>query len=353
MNNQIDIFFKYVNKNLKLLNDIINYKDVKIVLEKAHDSEEVDDANYDTCIKWLDKQVNVKRKNWDLEKLEKEISAEALICTTTFDQKFRLNRDRLDLISFDAIEAKTIDYLGPFPRGMIATGQGDPGSGKTSIVKKIVADLSNGLLPPDDNFKVKKIEPQRVLFVNGEDDPSYLLKPGLVACNADTSKIFMLNRDEPFSFKQVDRLELALQKIQPALMVFDPIQQFLGSDVDMHRANEIRPVMTRIGELAAKYHTACLLIMHMNKQSGPKAQYRGLGSIDFSAIARTQFLIGPNRDNPNEHLFMQIKSNVGSFITPLAFNIGKNGEVHWTGTAPDATEQDILQEARADRKSVV
>ena len=67
------------------------------------------------------------------------------------------------------------------------------------------------------------------------------------------------------------------------MVVLDPIQGFLGADVDMHRANEIRPLMKRIAVLSEKYHCAVILIGHMNKNSNGKSSYRGLGSIDFQA----------------------------------------------------------------------
>ena len=62
--------------------------------------------------------------------------------------------------------------------------------------------------------------------------------------------------------------------------------------MDMHRANEIRPMMKKISGLAEKYHCAIVLIGHMNKNSGSKSSYRGLGSIDFQAAARSVLIVG-------------------------------------------------------------
>ena len=65
-----------------------------------------------------------------------------------------------------------------------------------------------------------------------------------------------------------ERLEAAIKETAARLVVLDPIQGYLGADVDMNRANEIRPVMKRISALAEKYHCAIVLIGHMNKCSG-------------------------------------------------------------------------------------
>ena len=82
------------------------------------------------------------------------------------------------------------------------------------------------------------------------------------------------------------RLEEAIVQTKARLVVLDPIQGFLGAEVDMHRANEIRPVLKQLGNIAEEYGCAIILIGHMNKASSSKSTYRGLGSIDFQATAR-------------------------------------------------------------------
>ncbi len=54
----------------------------------------------------------------------------------------------------------------------------------------------------------------------------------------------------------------------------------------MHRANEIRPILKRLGAVAEDNNCAIVLIGHMNKAYGAKSTYRGLGSIDFQAAAK-------------------------------------------------------------------
>ena len=54
----------------------------------------------------------------------------------------------------------------------------------------------------------------------------------------------------------------------------------------MNNANEVRNVMAQLGRIAEKYDCAILLVGHMNKGSGNKSSYRGLGSIDFQASGK-------------------------------------------------------------------
>ena len=83
-----------------------------------------------------------------------------------------------------------------------------------------------------------------------------------------------------------ERLEQAIRQTNASLVVLDPIQSFLGAEVDMHRANEIRPLMKRVSVQVGKYYSAIVLISHMNKNSTGKSSYRELGSIDFQAAAK-------------------------------------------------------------------
>lgn len=104
------------------------------------------------------------------------------------------------------------------------------------------------------------------------------------------------------------RINKSYQRLEARLVVLDPIQGFLGAGVDMHRANEIRPLMKRISVLAEKYQCAIILIGHMNKNSNGKSSYRGLGSIDFQAAARSVLIVGRVKDEPEIRVICHVKS---------------------------------------------
>ena len=76
------------------------------------------------------------------------------------------------------------------------------------------------------------------------------------------------------------------------LLIIDPLQAYLGSGVDMHRANEIRPIFKYLSSVAERTGCAIVIIGHMNKACGTKGLYRGLGSIDITAAARSVLLEG-------------------------------------------------------------
>lgn len=80
-----------------------------------------------------------------------------------------------------------------------------------------------------------------------------------------------------------ERIEKAIIENNARLVIIDPIQAYLGADVDMNRANEVRPIFMRLGQVAQRTGCAILLIGHLNKAAGMQSLQRGLGSIDIAA----------------------------------------------------------------------
>ena len=61
-------------------------------------------------------------------------------------------------------------------------------------------------------------------------------------CYKVTDNILVIDdQDQPLTMVDA-RLEEAIIQTKARLVVLDPIQSFLGAGVDMHRANEIRPI---------------------------------------------------------------------------------------------------------------
>ena len=103
-----------------------------------------------------------------------------------------------------------------------------------------------------------------------------------------------------------------------------------GADVDMNRANEARDMTKRLSLLAEKYKCAILLIGHMNKAGGNKAAYRGMGSIDFFAVARSVLLVGRIEGEPDLRAVVQIKNNLAAFGHSKAVRLTETG-FEWIG----------------------
>ena len=245
----------------------------------------------------------------------------------------------LKLINMQDIEVEAISWLWyPFiPYGKVTIIQGDPGEGKTTLVLQIIARLTRGESIIDDKEK----PPINVIYQTAEDGLADTIKPRLLSADADCSKVLVIDdSDTPLTMRDV-RLEQAIVETNAKLVVLDPIQGFLGSDVDMHRANEIRPIMKHISVLAEKYKCAIILIGHMNKCSVGKSAYRGLGSIDFQAAARSVLIVGRIKDEPEIRVVCQTKSSLAPEAKAVAFRLDEETGFEWIGEL-DITADDLL-----------
>ena len=236
---------------------------------------------------------------------------------------------KLKMIRMSEVQSQEIEWLWyPFiPYGKLTIIQGDPGDGKTTMVLNLAAKLSKGEAL-DENMKVT--EPVNVIYQTEEDGLADTVKPRLELAGADCERIIVIDESDK-SLSMVDeRLEQAIVRTGARLLILDPIQAYLGGGMDMNRANEARDMTKKLGALAEKTKCAIILIGHMNKASGNKAAYRGMGSIDFFAVARSVLLVGRVEGESNTRAVVQIKINLAAFGHPKAFALSEDG-FKWLG----------------------
>lgn len=248
-------------------------------------------------------------------------------------------KTELKMIKMSEIDSQDVEWLWyPFiPYGKLTIIQGDPGDGKTTLVLNIAAKLSKGE-GLDGEMKIQ--EPVNVIYQTAEDGLADTVKPRLEMAGADCDKILVIDESDKSLSMTDERLEEALIKTKARVLILDPIQAYLGGGMDMNRANEARNMTKRLGALAEKYQCAILLIGHMNKAAGNKAAYRGMGSIDFFAVARSVLLVGRVEGEANIRAVVQIKNNLAAFGHAKAFELSEDG-FRWIGDY-DITADEVL-----------
>ncbi len=261
----------------------------------------------------------------------------------------------LKLINMDDVEVESVSWLlYPFiPYGKITIVQGDPGEGKTTLLIQIIARLTRGLnvfdMDEDEDYVFESNKPQNVIYQTAEDGLGDTIKPRLLAADADCKYVHVIDESEmPLTMLDA-RLEAAIIRTKARLVVLDPIQGYIGADVDMHKANEIRPVMKRLSVIAQKYNCAIVLIGHMNKNSSGKSSYRGLGSIDISAAARSVLLVGRIKDKPQMRVVCHVKSSLAPEGRSLCFELDKDNGFIWRGQC-DITADELLSGPKTNFK---
>lgn len=238
------------------------------------------------------------------------------------------------------IEEQKVKWLWfPYiPFGKITIIHGNPGEGKTTFALRLAAACSTGRpLPGMDYF-----EPFNVIYQTAEDGLADTIKPRLTEAQANQFKILNISEEDcPLTLLD-ERIEEAINLSGAKLMILDPIQGYIGEKTDINRANEVRSVLRRIADVAERTGCAVVLIGHLNKAQGMSSAYRGLGSIDFRATARSVLLIGRMRNEPNVRVIIHDKSSLAKEGKSIAFNLGNEEGFRWLEGYDDVTAEELL-----------
>lgn len=258
--------------------------------------------------------------------------------------------NKVKIISMDTVEVEEIKWLWkPYiPFGKLTIIQGDPGEGKTTFALHIASLLSQGKCF-DEAENTEILEPVNVIYQTAEDGLADTVKPRLISAGADCSKIKVIDDSEKSLSMDDERLEIAIKETGAKLLILDPLQAYLGDKVDMHRANEARDMTKKLAALAERTKCAVVLIGHMNKGSNAKAAYRGMGSIDFYAIARSVLLVAKVPQNPNIRAVAQIKSNLATEGETMAFQLDENGFT-WIGEYDISADELLAGYSNSDKR---
>lgn len=224
------------------------------------------------------------------------------------------------------------------PLGKLTLIQGDPGDGKTTLLLHIASLLSRGAEMP---YSKSPTIYGNSIYQSIEDSPGDTIKPRLIREGADCGKIAFLQSDNHPLTLLSDEWEDAIRQTSAQLLVIDPLQGFLGRSVNMQLASDMRQAMQHLSKVAETTSCAIVVIGHMNKSSGSKGLYRGLGSIDIVAAARSVLLLGRSPEDSGVRLMAQVKNSLEREGPTLAFELMENQGIRWIGEY-DMTVEDIL-----------
>lgn len=205
------------------------------------------------------------------------------------------------------------------PVGKITLLQGDPGDGKSTMMMNIIAELSKGGATPDGQAFGR---PHKIIYQCSEDGAADTIKPRLEDSGADCRNIAFIN-EEVYDGLTLDdeRIREAIISFRPQLVVIDPIQSYIGSDSDLQIAVRARKLMRRISMWASTYECAIVLIGHLSKKERSKELYRGLGSIDVVASARSVLQVERDEADEEIRIVKQIKNSLAPKGEDLMFEI--------------------------------
>jgi len=239
------------------------------------------------------------------------------------------------------IQPEPVDWLWePYiPSGAITLIQGDGSAGKTTVTLAIAAALTRGDALPSGNTLI----PSNVIIQNGEDSYAQTIRTRLEQMGADCDRIHIIDEGEKALSLSDERIEEAIVRTNAKLCLLDPVQAYFGRS-NMNSANGVRPLMKRLGEVAARHNCAVLLVGHLHKKAS-KAAYAGLGSIDIFAASRSVLTVGYTNADENIRAIVQNKNNLAPVGKSQSFSIDPLHGFQWLGEC-DVTVDEVLGKPR-------
>ena len=329
---------------LRFLSDRPNIKTVYLCLDS-------DEAGNDACsrlVKLMPEGYTVHRliplfKDWnEVLQHRAEITDGKYLREAVYGLKGPPQEETVEIIRMSEVDTQTVEWLWePYiPFGKVTIVQGNPGEGKTTFALRLAAACTNR--KPFPHMAVH--EPFNVIYQTAEDGLGDTIKPRLMEAEADLDRILVIDESKQGLSLSDERIERAIRQTGARLIILDPIQAYVGEKTDMNKANEIRPMFRRLAEIAERTGCAVILIGHLNKAAGGQSAYRGLGSIDFRAAARSVLLIGRVKREPNVRVIVHDKSSLAAEGKPIAFCLDPETGFSWIGEY-DITADELLSGA--------
>lgn len=240
------------------------------------------------------------------------------------------------LIRMSDVTPEEVSWLWPgrFALGKPSLIAGDPGLGKSFLTIDIAARVSRGAGWPDTPEAPQC--PGGVVLLSAEDGISDTIYPRLATAGAVMDRIAVMQAvrkvedgkaaEKPFDLStDLSALEAAILQVPDCkLVVIDPLTAYLGR-VDSHKNAELRGLLAPLGNLATRHRVAVIAVTHLNKSTGGPAIYRTIGSVAFSAVARSAWGVTKDVRDPDRRLMLPIKNNLAAMRGGLAFRVEAGG----------------------------
>lgn len=216
-------------------------------------------------------------------------------------------------IGLSEIRTAEVEWLIPglFPRGELSVLGADGGTGKGLWQAQLLACVTTA--QKNDFFPCGISKPCRALIFSGEDDPAKVLRPRLLAAEADVGKVFVETSDGFFRkngcLLSIDSGLMAeiIRNTAPDLVIVDPYQAFLPMDVKMAERNQMRGVTTPLRAVLRETNSAGLLVAHSNKKGSVAGRQRLADSADLWDASRCVVMMG--RDRVTKQVYVSNEKN--------------------------------------------
>jgi len=221
-------------------------------------------------------------------------------------------------------ETETLDKIRPVPvrwivrtpdgKGFLPAGlaviSGDPGMGKSTLIRAVMAQITSGQGP----FQVDG--QGDVLIVVAEDDESSIVLPHILSCGGDPRRIHCLRTTQvgPKGTVRPEPEDLLRSWLdghpETKLVVFDVLASWASSlGKDLNKAQDCRSILDPLNKIGQDRGMAMAVLHHLTKGSG-SALNKVSGSQQIAATARCVWIVGENPNDPDIRTVASTKGNI-------------------------------------------
>ena len=273
-------------------------------------------------------------------------------------------------ISLSDVTPERVRWLWPpyLPLGKLATLDGDPGMGKSTIAIDVAARISTGR-PMPNGTATDLGGPADVIFMSAEDDPSDTIRPRCDAVGGNVHRIHLLNTvieqtatgslEVPWTIPHhVAQLEAVIRRHHAALVVIDPLTAFVGRDVKLISQQDATAALFPLAKVAGLTGSTILVVRHLTKSGGDNPLYRGGGAVTIIGQSRAGLVVAPEEPGSRRRVLASTKNNIGPSGPATTYGIVSDPQgrsrIVWGGpserTASELLSQSDTEEASARRE---
>ena len=243
--------------------------------------------------------------------------------------------------------------------GTLALLGGREGIGKSTVAYQLAADLTRGRLPGIGHGTARS-----VIVAATEDSWEHTIVPRLMAAAADLAHVYRVDVQTYTGFetglnlpRDLPALEEAVNKVQAAMILLDPLMSRLDAKLDTHKDAEVRQALEPLVAIANRTGAAILGLIHLDKSLSTDPLTMLMGSRAFAAVARAVLFCMVDPDDEGSRILGQPKNNLGRTDLPtLTFRIVSahvadteegpvwTGRIDWQGNT-SRTLSDVLEAA--------
>jgi KaiC/GvpD/RAD55 family RecA-like ATPase len=241
-------------------------------------------------------------------------------------------------------------WPGRIPVGYLSMIVGLPGTGKSLLSLDMAARLSRAADWPDG----AKNSGGATIIVAVEDDAPTVIRPRLLAADADMSKIFHFTgsrsiaskKFRPWDMERAQDLDDAIQRVPDAkLVILDPLSALAPKWHSLNCQTTVRYLFDPLTQIAASRNVAIIIVAHLRKSEATVASDRVHGSIAITASARSVWTITEDPAIPGRRLFLCSKMILGEKPAGLSFTVtGEQPRIAWDDYPVPLTADDISAE---------